>query len=79
MPHALQGLRVFCHLVRKEFQCDVTTEFKVFGFVDHTHPAATEFSQHAVVRDGMANDRGGIRHWPSILRQSPSADNRDPT
>ena len=31
------------------------TEAVVFGFIDHTHPAAAEFFQDAVVRNGLAD------------------------
>ena len=34
---------------------------RVLGFVDHTHPAAAQLLDDAVVRDGLAN------HWAEIL------------
>ena len=54
---AFQGLRVFSHRVRQELQSDHAAEFEVFGLVDHTHPAAAEFLDDAVVRDGLPE------HW----------------
>ena len=30
-------------------------QLEVFGFVDHTHPAATELRENAIVRDGLAD------------------------
>jgi hypothetical protein len=56
----LQGLRVLGNIVRKEFQSDEAAKIVVFGFVDHTHPAAELFDD-AVVRDGLAD------HWAEIL------------
>ncbi len=54
-PEAFQGLRVLGNIVRKEFQSDEAPKIKVFGFVDHAHPAAAELLDDAVVRDGLAN------------------------
>ena len=42
-PEALKCLRVSGDLLWQEFQGNVTAEVFVLGFVDHTHPAATEF------------------------------------
>ena len=54
---AFQGLRVFGHRFRQELQSDHAAEFEVLGLVDHTHPAATELLDDAVVRDGLPE------HW----------------
>ena len=37
-----------------ELQRDVTMQLEVFGFIDHTHPAAAELRQNAVVRNYLA-------------------------
>jgi hypothetical protein len=37
-------------LLGQEFLRDVPVQLEVFGFVNHTHPAATEFLQDAIVR-----------------------------
>ena len=59
---AFQGLRIFRDVPRQELQRDKAAEFEVFSLVDHTHPAATEFLDDAVVRDGLAD------HLARILR-----------
>ena len=51
------GSRIVLHLSRQEFQRDVPVQLEVFGFVDHTHPAATELREDAIVRDGFADHR----------------------
>jgi hypothetical protein len=37
------------NLFRQEFQGDEPTKVSVLGFVDHTHPAATQLFQDAVM------------------------------
>ena len=39
----------------QEFQGDEAAKLCVLGFVDHTHAAAAEFLDDAVVRDGLAD------------------------
>jgi hypothetical protein len=56
-PEAVKGLRVLGNIVRKEFQSDEAPKVGVLGFVDHTHPAAAELLDDAVVGDGFAY------HW----------------
>ena len=41
---SFECLRVLRYLVWQEFQCDEAVEAYVFGFVDHTHSTAAEFS-----------------------------------
>jgi hypothetical protein len=50
-------LRVARDFIRKEFQSDEAAKLSVFGLVYHTHPAAPELLDKAIVRDGLAN------HW----------------
>src|SRR6266851_1795342 len=50
-----QCLGVSGDLVRQELQGNKTMEGGVLSLIDDTHPAATEFVDNAVVRDGMAD------------------------
>ena len=38
------NLRVLGNIVRQKFQGDETTEHRILGLVDDTHPAAADFS-----------------------------------
>src|SRR5580704_2600849 len=58
---AVQRLRVLCNVVRKEFQGNEAPEIEVFCFVDHSHAAAAQLLDNAVVRNGLPN------HWIEIL------------
>ncbi len=60
---ALEGLRVVSEIVGKKFESDKTAEARVFGFVDDAHSTAAEFIDDAVVRDGLADQGGRLRHW----------------
>ena len=59
---AAEGLRVFGYVVRQELECHKAAEFQILSFVDHTHSAAAELFDDAVVRDGTADERGRVRH-----------------
>jgi hypothetical protein len=59
---SFECLRVAGQVFWKELQRDEAVESRVLGFIDHAHPAATEFFQDAVVRDGLANHREGRRN-----------------
>jgi hypothetical protein len=48
--------------VGQELESYEPAELYVLGFVDHTHAAAAQFLDDAVVRDGLAD------HWSRILR-----------
>ena len=50
------------YLVQQKLQGDEAVQLYILGLVDHTHPAATELLDEAVVRDGLAD------HWALILR-----------
>jgi len=56
---ALQEHRVLRHLGREKLQRHISSQRRVFGFVDHTHPAAAEFRLHSVMGKGSADDLGG--------------------
>ncbi len=53
-----ENLRVFGDIVRQEFEGDKPSELHILSLVDNTHPAAAEFFDDAIVRDGLA-DHGG--------------------
>ena len=59
---AAESLRVFGYVVGQELESDKATEFDVLSLVDHTHAAAAELLDDAVVRDGLAD------HWSTMLR-----------
>ena len=56
---ARQRLRVLGDIIGQELQGDEAIELGVFGLVDHTHAAAAELLDDAVVRDGLADERIG--------------------
>jgi hypothetical protein len=62
-PEALEGLTVIGDIVGQEFQRDVAAKIFVFGLIDHTHPAATEFLENAIVRNFSPRERGRFGHW----------------
>ena len=51
----LQRLPVFCEVLRQKLQRHPSTQFRVFGLVDHTHAATTEFLDDAVVRNSLVD------------------------
>jgi len=51
---ALQSLAVLGKMFRQELQGDEAAELDVLGLIDHTHPAATQLFQNAVMRNGKA-------------------------
>src|SRR5215470_7987300 len=55
---AFQRLRVMGNIFGEELQGDEATKLGVLGFVDDTHPAASEFLDHPVVRDGLTDKLG---------------------
>jgi hypothetical protein len=57
-----QRLRIAGDFVGKEFQRHEAVQARVLGFVNHTHAAAAEFFENAVMRNGLPD------HWPRILR-----------
>ena len=50
-----QRLRVSGNVFGQELERDEAAKLGVFGLVDHTHPAAAELFDDAVVRDGLAD------------------------
>ena len=49
---SFERLRILRDFFGKEFEGYEASERRVFGFVDHTHAAAAELFDDAVVRDG---------------------------
>jgi hypothetical protein len=50
---ALESVAVLGEIVGKELEGDKTSEARVLGLVDHTHPASAELLDDAVVRDSL--------------------------
>ena len=50
-----QCLRVFRQFLGQELQRDEPMQLDILGLIDHTHAAATELLQDAIVRDGLAD------------------------
>jgi hypothetical protein len=48
-------LRVSRQFVGEKFEGDEAAKFGVLSFIDHTHAAATELLDDAVVRDGLVD------------------------
>ena len=51
---AFQSLAVLGKMFGEELQGDEAAELDVLGFINHTHPAATQLLEDAVVRNGSA-------------------------
>jgi len=50
-----EGMRIPGYIVRQKLERDETVEASILSFVDDSHPAATEFLDDTVVRDGLAD------------------------
>ncbi len=55
-----ERLRVFGDVVGQELKGDKAVELDILSLIDHTHPAAAEFLNDAVVRDGSPDHQGQI-------------------
>src|SRR5215469_351081 len=64
---AHQCLRVFCDIVRQEFQGHAAVQPSVFALVDNAHTPTTELLDNSVVGNGLADERVGVRHSAAIL------------
>ena len=64
---AAECLRIFGYVVGQEFERDKAAELDIFGLVNHTHAAATELFDDAVVRDGLTDEGRGTGHAADIL------------
>ncbi len=74
-PEAAERCGVASDIFRKEFQGDETMQARVFGLVNHAHPATTELLDHSVVRDVLAD------HFAHEMaaRQRPSQNSGEPS
>ena len=61
---AFQRLSVLCNVRGKELEGNEPAEFRVFGLVHHTHPAAAQLLDNAIVRNGLIDDWDGS--WTRI-------------
>ena len=50
---ASEGLRISGHFIRQKFERDKAVQARVFRFVNHTHTAAAQLVDNAVVRNGL--------------------------
>jgi len=62
-----EGLRVARDVLRQKFQRDEAAQARVFGFVNDAHASAAEFFDDAIVRNGLADQRGRIWHWLDMV------------
>ena len=62
-----QRLCVFGYIVGQKFQRHEAVQPGVFSFIDNAHATAAKFLSDAVVRNGLSDARGRVRHWPHIL------------
>jgi hypothetical protein len=60
---AFENLRILgSEPVGKELESDKAAEVGVFRLVDDTHTATAKNFQNAIVRDGLPDERVGVRH-----------------
>jgi hypothetical protein len=59
---AAQRLRIFRYLHGQEFEGNKPAELDILGLVDDTHAATAEFSNDAVMGNGLADEGRGVRH-----------------
>ena len=55
-----QSLRIAGNVIGEELEGNETAELGVFGLVDHTHAAATQLFNNAIVRNCLADHRASI-------------------
>ncbi len=64
---AAESLCVVGEFVGKELQGDVATELEVFRLVHHTHTAAADLAEDAVMGNRLTHGLGGRGHWVDML------------
>src|SRR6202044_1685982 len=70
-----KGLRVARHIGREKLQRYKATQAGILGLVNDPHAPAAEFLDDAVMGDGLANQRGWVRHLRPILEAGLTAVN----
>ena len=58
VDESLFCVRIAREAGRQELQRDNAVETQIDGFVDHSHPAAAEPLNDAIVGNGLSNERG---------------------
>src|ERR1700730_11142960 len=72
-----QGLRVLRHIIGQKLEGNKPVQVYVLGLVDHTHTAAAQFLDDAVVRDGLTDHSGGVRSFRLLhVKDAASASQR---
>src|SRR6266571_1994103 len=67
---SFQRLMIGREPIGQELQSNVAAQTQVFGLIDHTHAAATQLLQDAVMRNGLANH--GRTPW-RLIPKTPRA------
>ena len=62
-------LRVLRDMSGRNFSATLRCS-RVLGLVHYAHPAPTEFVEDAVMRDGLSDERVGVRHSAAMLAPS---------
>lgn len=69
-PQTLQQLRVARRFRGEEFQRDVASQIQILSFVHHSHPAAAQLFQDAVMGNCVPDQRIVFWHrralWPKF-------------
>ena len=68
---SLDRLRVLRNVVGEKFQGDASAQPGVLGLVDHSHSAAAQLFQDAIVRNGAAYNRSSVRHLGMQFTPAP--------
>ena len=63
ISHSGKRPSVSGYFIGQKFERDKTVQPGVLGLVNHTHPAAAQLLNDAVVRDGLADELGRRAHW----------------
>src|SRR2546421_6045091 len=76
---SIKRVRISFCLCRQEFKGDPAAQIEVFSFINHTHTAAAELREHAVMRDGLTNHGEGTPSKRfSDVRRGPLAKSNEP-
>src|SRR4029077_9563683 len=60
---AAQRVRIAADFVGQEFQRHEAVQARILGLVNHTHAAAAEFFENAVMRNGLPDQVPRILRW----------------